>query len=223
MAVQDGRSGLFFPCDNRWSRHFGSLDSNLYAVDIKTGQEKWRFKTGDPVYSSPAITDGVVYFGSLDSNLYAVDIKTGQEKWRFKTENGIDSSPAVVDGAVFFASLDKNLYAVDIKTGQEKWRFKAKNGNFGPAIDNGVVYSAGLGSSLYAVDIKTGQEKWRFKTETLSWPSSRQYSMVSYISEVERYPKRGGLVRMAISMQLMPKQGRKNGGLKLVQSFLLQL
>ena len=52
--------------------YFGSVDGNLYAVDIKTGQEKWKFKTEDWVNSSPAIADGVVYFGSYDGNLYAV-------------------------------------------------------------------------------------------------------------------------------------------------------
>ena len=52
--------------------YFGSKDGNLYAVDIKTGQEKWKFKTKYWVLSSPAIADGVVYFGSNDCNLYAV-------------------------------------------------------------------------------------------------------------------------------------------------------
>ncbi|HPL05588.1 MAG TPA: PQQ-binding-like beta-propeller repeat protein, partial [Bacteroidales bacterium] len=52
--------------------YFGSFDGNLYAVDIKTGQEKWKFKTKYWVLSSPAIADGVVYFGSFDGNLYAV-------------------------------------------------------------------------------------------------------------------------------------------------------
>ena len=34
---------------------------------------KWKFKTGDVVYSSPAVVDGVVYFGSDDNHLYAFD------------------------------------------------------------------------------------------------------------------------------------------------------
>ena len=52
-----------------------SRDDHLYAVDIKTGEEKWKFKTGDSVNSSPAVLDGVVYFGSWDKYLYAVDIE----------------------------------------------------------------------------------------------------------------------------------------------------
>ena len=49
--------------------YFGSGNSYLYAADIQTGQEKWRFKTGDRVDSTPAIADGVVYFRSLDRDL----------------------------------------------------------------------------------------------------------------------------------------------------------
>jgi outer membrane protein assembly factor BamB len=65
--------------------YFGSYDNHLYAVDEKTGKEKWKFKTGNYVQTSPAVVDGVVYFGSDDKHLYAVDTKTGEEKWKFET------------------------------------------------------------------------------------------------------------------------------------------
>ncbi len=87
---------------------------------------KWKFKTGDVVYSSPAVVDGVVYFGSDDNHLYAIDIKTGEEKWKFETGAEVWSSPAVVDGVVYFGSDDNHLYAVDIKTGEEKWKFETR-------------------------------------------------------------------------------------------------
>ncbi len=32
----------------------------------------WKFGTGAPIFSSPAISDGVVYFGCKDNHLYAV-------------------------------------------------------------------------------------------------------------------------------------------------------
>ena len=54
----------------------------------------WKFKTEGKVFSSPAVSSGVVYFGSLDNRLYAVDTKTGQEKWRFRTKgNGVNLTP----------------------------------------------------------------------------------------------------------------------------------
>jgi outer membrane protein assembly factor BamB len=52
--------------------YVGSNDSHLYAVDAKTGREKWKFKTGGKVLSSPAVANGVVYVGSEDGYLYAI-------------------------------------------------------------------------------------------------------------------------------------------------------
>ncbi len=39
--------------------YFGSLGNHLYAVDVKSGQEKWRFRTDGGVFSSPLVADGV--------------------------------------------------------------------------------------------------------------------------------------------------------------------
>jgi len=76
--------------------YFGSNDWYLYAVDTKTGEEKWKFETGRAV-SSPALSDGMVYFGSDDKHVYAVDSKTGEEKWKFEAGGSVRSSPNVVD------------------------------------------------------------------------------------------------------------------------------
>jgi hypothetical protein len=115
------------------------------------GQQLWRFKTGDLVFSSPAISSGVVYFGSYDNYLYALDAGTGQEKWKFKTGDGVFSSPAISGGVVYFGSWDNYLYALDAGTGQEKWKFKAGDEvNSSPAISGGVVYFGSWDNYLYA-------------------------------------------------------------------------
>jgi len=63
----------------------GSNDGNLYAVDAATGEEHWRFETGDKIRSSPTVVDGTVYIGSttvkeedgevtgVHGDLYALD------------------------------------------------------------------------------------------------------------------------------------------------------
>jgi len=35
--------------------------------------ERWRFKAGDDVESSPAVSGGMVFFGSHDGNIYALE------------------------------------------------------------------------------------------------------------------------------------------------------
>ena len=52
--------------------YFGGDDGCLYALDIQTGQEEWKFMAGEDLFSSvssPVISDGVVYFGSFDGYL----------------------------------------------------------------------------------------------------------------------------------------------------------
>jgi eukaryotic-like serine/threonine-protein kinase len=52
--------------------YFGSADGYLYAVDVKTGNKKWRFKAPFGwMRSSPAVANGLIYFGSDDGNPYA--------------------------------------------------------------------------------------------------------------------------------------------------------
>ena len=69
----------------------GSWDSYFYAIDAASGQEKWKFKTGEDhdtynqvgIQSSAAVADGIVYFGCRDSHLYALDARSGEKKWAF--------------------------------------------------------------------------------------------------------------------------------------------
>ena len=68
--------------------YVGREDGRLYALDARTGQEKWSFTTFHSVVSSPAVAGGMIYIGSFDGRLYALDARTGQEKWSFKTEIG---------------------------------------------------------------------------------------------------------------------------------------
>ncbi len=65
--------------------YFGACDQYVYAVDGKTGKEKWRFRTDGDIWTSCHVWDSKVIFGSWDCNIYALDARTGKEKWRFET------------------------------------------------------------------------------------------------------------------------------------------
>ena len=147
--------------------YVGSYDGNLYAIDAVTGMEKWRFavKRGtypSSIYSSPAVSNGVVYVGGgMSYKLYAIDAVTGKEKWRFAIQMTFDheSSPVVSNGVVYIGSYDNNLYAIDAVTGMEKWRFKTGGWvSSSPAVSNGVVYVGSVDGNLYAVgEVPTSQ------------------------------------------------------------------
>jgi eukaryotic-like serine/threonine-protein kinase len=150
---------------------------------------KWKFHTGGPILSSPAIANGLLYVGSTDGYLYAVDIKSGEMKWKFATKARIVSSPAVAGGVVYFASYDGGFYAVDAWNGKLKWRFNnAGERRFAashihgalpaaeimpdpfdcylssPAVWHGTVYFGSGDGNIYALNAATGAVQWKFKT-----------------------------------------------------------
>ncbi|HXU78075.1 MAG TPA: PQQ-binding-like beta-propeller repeat protein, partial [Methylomirabilota bacterium] len=48
----------------------GSDDGRLFFLSLDKGKELWSYDIGQPVESSPAITDGRVVIGADDGNVY---------------------------------------------------------------------------------------------------------------------------------------------------------
>lgn len=172
-----GQTGQTTPPVSTSEVAIATTQATTTTAGSRLGELVWKFQTGGRVFSSPAVSGGVVYVGagSIQPNvggyLYAVDTKTGLENWKFETSGEIDSSPAVSDGVVYVGSNDGYLYAVDAQSGTEKWKFRTEGYvSSSPAIADGVVYVGSGGSYLhdggylYAVDAQTGREKWKFRT-----------------------------------------------------------
>jgi outer membrane protein assembly factor BamB len=85
--------------------------NGVFALDARTGAERWVYRSGDGDNGSPSVVDGTLYFGS--SGLIALNAATGQYKWRHDTGGYIDlSSPAVANGTVYIGATDGNVYAI---------------------------------------------------------------------------------------------------------------
>lgn len=71
LGTQHGSSGI---ADGIvfYGEDFNSSGARVFALDCETGAEVWSYTTGaGSIFSSPAITDGVVYIAGNDWNLYA--------------------------------------------------------------------------------------------------------------------------------------------------------
>ncbi|MBN1232913.1 MAG: PQQ-binding-like beta-propeller repeat protein, partial [Candidatus Coatesbacteria bacterium] len=88
------------------------------------GDLLWKYKTGDRVFSSPCVSDGIVYVGSEDNYLYAINCSDEHLKWRYQTGDYVRSSPCVSDGVVYVGSHDNYLYAINCSDGTLKWKYK---------------------------------------------------------------------------------------------------
>lgn len=137
---------------------------NPAPIPLK-GELAWSFKTGNQIWTSPALADDTLYFSSTDRYLYALDSRNGQLKWKSAISAPSFSSPAVAAGLVYFGS-DTAIYALDSQTGQQKWKFETENvmpADSSPLVVGDVLYF-NTSRYFYALDSQTGQERWKFKS-----------------------------------------------------------
>ena len=97
--------------------YIGSADKKLYAIDARSGKERWHFDTQGSVRSTPAVAGGRVFFGSYDHFVYALDASSGALVWKHDTLEPVVSAPLVADGAVYIGSRSSDLFAFDAATG----------------------------------------------------------------------------------------------------------
>ena len=155
----------------------GAGDGNVYALDLTTGKERWRAKTGGKVRATPSVHDGVVVVGSWDGRVYAFELATGKTRWIHRTvgdtidlkregydRRAIQSTAAIADGKVFFGSRDDGFYALDFATGEQVWRFSHHTSWVvgSPAVRDGKAYvGSSDGHVIQSIDVASGREIWR--------------------------------------------------------------
>lgn len=146
--------------------YVGCSGGNVYAVDAESGNEQWRFETGDAVWSSPTVVNGTVYIGSYDGNVYALDAADGTKQWEYHVGGTVRSSPTVVNGTLYVGSDDGTVFAIDTTSETPEWTFSEPTGavDTAPAVVDGMVYVGCADARVYAVDAESGDEQWRFET-----------------------------------------------------------
>ena len=123
------------------------------ALDAKTGKLLYEFKPGVGVFSSPAVSGGMVYFGGLTGNLFALDTATGKMAWEFKTDgakndpfkligpDGKWSSTAFPSSFNDFGDMYINMY----KRFTIGWILSS------PVVDKGEVIFGSTDGNLYVL------------------------------------------------------------------------
>ena len=158
--------------DYPWTMfHYDQFRSGATLASAPSAANRmWQFATGSFVYSSPAVSDGLVFASSFDMNVYAIDEYSGQQKWSFNTGSVIFSSPAVANGMVYVASRNGGiLYALNEQTGSEVWGRGTLNYFIAssPAVADGKVFYGNWCASgcfqfgqFVALDASTGAVLW---------------------------------------------------------------
>ncbi|GIW78747.1 MAG: hypothetical protein KatS3mg105_0554 [Gemmatales bacterium] len=139
--------------------YVGSYDQNLYAIDLQTGNLKWKYQAG-PIKAAPGVYKGLVFVGDMDGGFHCLDARTGKKKWTFKTGGEITAGPNFVDDAVLVGCYaDETLYKLSLD-GKVLWKFKTEGPvNGSPAVVGKQTFVAGCDSVLRILDIEKGKEQ----------------------------------------------------------------
>ena len=165
----------------------GSYDNNLYALNAKDGEFRWKFATDGGIATTPDYFEESqsVLIGSDDKNMYCVDLRSGLANWKLATEGPVRSSPTVKHGHVFFGSDDGHLYAARMATGRVAWRYKADVPiRSRPAVTEDLIIFGSESGEVYGVDL-SGQLKWRFSSKRGVISSPLIYDGIAYFGSYD--------------------------------------
>ncbi len=164
---------------------FGSV----FALDMKTGKQLWRFDEKAPIRIAPTVANGLLFVQTIENSLIALDAQTGKEIWRQKTATEATTlvggaSPAYdpFQDVVIAAFSTGELKAFKASTGSELWSsllvsYRRTNAlaningiKANPVIDGSVVYAFGHSNILAAIDLRTGNKIWEREIGGISQP-----------------------------------------------------
>jgi len=140
-----------------------SEDGSVYFYNAKNGNAFGNvFKTEGPIWSTPAVENGIAFFGSHDHKVYAVNLDDTEKIWDFQTDGVVAGKPLVFDGKVIAGSFDKTLYALSADEGTLQWSIEGDNWFWAGAITDGrTIFAPNMDGNIYALD-RSGNLLWKY-------------------------------------------------------------
>jgi formylglycine-generating enzyme required for sulfatase activity/outer membrane protein assembly factor BamB len=92
--------------------YVGSMDANLYAVDIQSGAVKWTFSTEGTIRSTPAISDaGNIYVANDNGEIISLDANKNI-LWYYKTSSAIAAPLLYYKLTLYIGTLGNQIIAL---------------------------------------------------------------------------------------------------------------
>ncbi len=148
--------------------YVGSWDGRLYALNARTGKQRWAFDAGEELNSAAAYADGVVYIGSDGSRCSRSTRRPAPERWRAAgfsrgQREYFYATPTVAYGRVFIGNTDGMVYAFGATSGKLLWAQSAGTYVYSAAaVWRQTVYVGSYDGNFYALDAATGDVRWTY-------------------------------------------------------------
>jgi outer membrane protein assembly factor BamB len=159
----------------------------LAALDITTGQQKWKITVGVPIRSAPQVASGIVVVVTVDNQTLAFKASDGKAMW---THRGIHEtagyvsavSPVISGDAVLAAYSSGEITALRLTTGEPLWTdglVSRENTHASdvftgidadPVIKDSIVYAVSTSGIMVADALLNGRTLWQQKISSHATP-----------------------------------------------------
>lgn len=161
--------------DNVCLVHVGTKDNGeIQALDLNTGNEKWKWAGDGPSYSSPSVMtiDGKKHLiVQTEKNLMALDLSNGKMLWQIPTplqQRYYSCVSPYIDGQViYYTGQGTGTRAVKIEKSGNEYIPKElwTNGTVGakwntPVLKDGYLYGFTDQKRIYCIKASDGQTAW---------------------------------------------------------------
>lgn len=145
---------------------FGTEKGLFFCANEGTGKEVWRYETGAPIHSSPALLAPAVVFGNDKGWVHALDATSGVLLWKRQLEGNIFSHPVLDDSSVYIGTTARKFYALRLRDGQTRWSRTVSGAIFGsPSLYKNTLYLGTNGHEVIAFNRENGEVIWKFQTK----------------------------------------------------------
>lgn len=153
--------------------YFGNSLGYCKAVDKKTGELRWQYKTDAMLFSRPAVGDKFIVLPTSDKRLIWLDKKTGKAKWEYQATGPYVADGVVKDGILYQGGF-KTFQAWDVKRHRLLWQYNDINNycQAAPVVDGNDVIFGAWDTYLRSLDCRTGALKWQ-------WNNGRNVNLYS--------------------------------------------
>lgn len=143
--------------------YFGNSLGYCKAVDKKTGELRWQYKTDAMLFSRPAVGDKCVVLPTSDKRLIWLDKKSGKAKWQYNADGPYVADGVVKDGILYQGGY-KNFQAWDVKWHRLLWQYDDINNycQASPVVDGNDVIFGAWDTYLRSLDRRTGALHWQW-------------------------------------------------------------
>lgn len=167
----------------------------VIAIDLATGEPRWRAGRGNSSFSSPhwaQIARREQILMASDVGLESFDPKSGESLWTFESDDELATrmlQPCVLDddSVLLFTGQGQGVDRIKIISEDDRWRTQSvwQSQEYQPYLSNPAIYQGHFFGSENAfhccIDLLTGMEKWRERGlggQAIVFPDSGQQLVV---------------------------------------------